>query len=139
MPECIRIIPRAKLTRIARLDESLPGWNDHLRLLSAEGCLCIMHEETDAPDEYYLVLFDYPDRFRSFNGDLTVTDTEIRLITKDTGYVFTVTDSEMNAEKENELRRQAEQMLTLIEAENALSAYLGNDDNEKNSWYTAEE
>lgn len=139
MPECIRIIPRAKLTRIAKLDEGLPGWNDHLRLLSAEGCLCIMHEETDAPDKYYLILFDYPDRFRSFNGDLTVTDTEIRLITQDTGYVFTVTDSEMNEEKENKLRRQAEQMLTLIEAENTLSAYLNGEKKDKNSWFTAEE
>ena len=130
MPECVNIIPRARLTRIARLDESLPGWNEHLKLLSAEGCLCIMHDDNDAPDQYYLILFDYPDRFRSFSGELTVTDSEIRLLTKDTGYVFTITDSEINDEKEKELRRQAEHMLALLEAEKTLSAYMNGEEQE---------
>ncbi len=130
MPECVNIIPRARLTRIARLDNSLPGWNEHLKLLSAEGCLCIMHDENDAPDHYYLILFDYPDRFRSFSGELTVTDSEIRLLTKDTGYVFTITDSEINDEKEKELHRQAEHMLALLEAEKTLSAYMNGEEHE---------
>lgn len=128
MPECIRIIPRAKLTRIAKLSDDAPDWDRHLTLLSAEGCLCVMHDENDAPDKYYLVLFDYPDRFRSFSGDLAVTDSEVRLITRDTGYVFTVTDAAMNDEKESDLRSQLDSLLALLEAERTLSDFLGRND-----------
>ena len=131
MPECIKIIPRAKLTRIADLTERSPEWNEHLTLLSAEGCLCIMHSDDDPPDKYYLILFDYPNRFRSFNGDLEVTGNEVRLITADTGYVFTVTDSELTSEKEAVLRGQLLSLMALLEAENALSNYLNNNDNNR--------
>ena len=131
MPECIKIIPRAKLTRIADLTERSPEWNVHLKLLSAEGCLCIMHGEDDPPDKYYLILFDFPNRFRSFNGDLEVTDNEVRLITADTGYVFTVTDNELTSEKEAGLRGQLHSLMALLEAENALSNYLNNNDNNR--------
>lgn len=131
MPECIKIIPRAKLTRIADLTERSPEWNEHLKLLSAEGCLCIMHGDDDPPDKYYLILFDFPNRFRSFNGDLEVTDNEVRLITADTGYVFTVTDSELTSEKEAVLRGQLHSLMALLEAENALSNYLNNNDNNR--------
>lgn len=131
MPECIKIIPRAKLTRIADLTERSPEWNEHLKLLSAEGCLCIMHGDDDPPDKYYLILFDFPNRFRSFNGDLEVTDNEVRLITADTGYVFTVTDSELTSAKEAELKGQLNSLMALLEAENALSNYLNNNDNNR--------
>ena len=106
MPKCLRIIPRAKLTRIADLTKSTPEWNEHLKLLSAEGCLCIMQGEE--------------------------TDSEIRLITKDTGYVFTVTDFEMTKEKGEFLRGQLSSLLTLLEAENAISKYLNNDNTNDN-------
>ena len=129
MPECIRIIPRAKLTRIANLTENSPEWNDHLKLHSAEGCLCVMHDEKDPPGKYYLILFDYPSRFRSYTGDLDETENEIRLITNDTGYVFTLTDTEMTVEKEAELRNQLNSLLTLLEAESVLSDYLNNNNN----------
>ncbi|SEK72938.1 hypothetical protein SAMN02910353_01183 [Ruminococcus sp. YRD2003] len=132
MPKCLRIIPRAKLTRIADLTKSTPEWNEHLKLLSAEGCLCIMQGEDDPPDKFYLVLFDYPNRFRSFSGELEETDSEIRLITKDTGYVFTVTDFEMTKEKGEFLRGQLSSLLTLLEAENAISKYLNNDNTNDN-------
>ncbi len=131
MPECIKIIPRAKLTRIADLTERSPEWNEHLKLLSAEGCLCIMHGDDDPHDKYYLILFDFPNRFRSFNGDLEVTDNEVRLITADTGYVFTVTDSELTSAKEAELKGQLHSLMALLEAENALSNYLNNNDNNR--------
>jgi len=129
MPECISIIPRAKLTRIADLTERSPEWDEHLKLLSAEGCLCIMHGEDDPPDKYYLVLFDYPNRFRSFNGDLEVSGDEVRLITADTGYVFTVTDGELTEEKSAVLKKQLKSLLDLLETENVLSDYLNNNDN----------
>ena len=127
MPECIRIIPRARLTRIADLTEHSPEWNEHLKLLSAEGCLCVMHGEDDPPEKYYLILFDYPNRFKSFVGDLEETENEIRLITADTGYVFTVTDDELTEEKSAMLKEQLNSMLTMLEAEKALSEYMNND------------
>ncbi|MDO4862922.1 MAG: hypothetical protein Q4A05_02025 [Ruminococcus sp.] len=131
MPECVRIIPRARLTRIADLTEHSPEWDAHLKLLSAEGCLCVMHGEDDPPDKFYLILFDYPSRFRSFLGDLEETENEIRLITKDTGYVFTITEYEMTKEKEAELRSQLSSLLTLLEAERALSDYLNNNNDNR--------
>ncbi|MCQ2491217.1 MAG: hypothetical protein MJ079_06485 [Ruminococcus sp.] len=124
MPECIRIIPRAKLTRIADLTGNAPEWDVHLKLLSAEGCLCIMHGDDDPPDKYYLILFDYPSRFRSFCGDLCETEDEVRLITNDTGYVFAVTDRELTEEKAEMLRGQLRSMQTLIEAENTINNFL---------------
>ena len=129
MPECIRIIPRAKLTRIADLSENTPEWNEHLKLLSAEGCLCVMHDEKDPSDKFYLILFDYPKSFKSFIGDLEETTNEIRLITKDTGYVFTVTDSEMTEEKKSRLNNQLNSLLALLETEKTLSEYLNNNNN----------
>ena len=126
MPECIRIIPRARLTRIADLTKSTPEWNEHLKLLSAEGCLCIMRGEDDPPDKYYLILFDYPSRFKSFSGDLDETESEIRLITKDTGYVFTIEDSELTDEKLGVISRQLESLRVLLEAESAINKYLNN-------------
>ena len=132
MPECLRIIPRARLTRIADLTPNAPEWNEHLKLLSAEGCLCIMRGEDDPPDKFYLVLFDYPNRFRSFTGELEETDIEIRLITKDTGYVFTVIDCEMTKEKGDILCGQLSSLMTLLEAENAISKYLNNNNTNDN-------
>ena len=126
MPECKRIIPRAKLTRVADLTKSDPEWNEHLKLLSAEGCLCIMHEDDAPPDKYCLILFDYPSRFKSFSGDLEETDGEIRLITKDTGYVFTIEDSELTDEKLGVISRQLESLRVLLEAESAINKYLNN-------------
>ena len=126
MPECIKMIPRAKLTRIADLTDKAPEWNEHLKPLSAEGCLCIMHEDCDPPDKFCLILFDYPNRFKSFSGDLEMTESEVRLITKDTGYVFTVTDPEMTEEKADALISQLESLRTLLEAEGAISKYLNN-------------
>lgn len=119
MPECVKIIPRAKIARIARLTKETPDWKRRLGLLSAEGCLCIMQEE--GSEQFYAILLEYPNCFKSFSGDLTVENGEIRLITKNTGYVFSVTEWEMTKEKEDSLRSQLQLLLTELEAEEALN------------------
>lgn len=119
MPECVKIIPRARIARIARLTQDTPGWEKRLGLLSAEGCLCIMNEE--GAEQFYAILLEYPNCFKSFSGDLTVTDGEIRLITENTGYVFSVTEWEMTKEKEDSLRAQLQLLLNELEAEEAMN------------------
>lgn len=117
MPECVYIIPKARIVRIAKLSDSAPDWEKHLGLLSAEGCLCIMQDEDPLPDRYYAILLNYPNCFKSFSGDLSYTDSEVRLITKDTGYVFSIAEREMTDEKEASIRSQLEMLIEKLENE----------------------
>lgn len=115
MPECLNIIAEVKLTRIAKLADYPADWERRLGLLASEGSLCIMHNDNEPEDKRYVILLNYPNCFKSFSGDLTTEDNEIRLITRNAGYVFSVTEWELTEEKEDALRKQLEELIADLE------------------------
>lgn len=119
MPECLNIIAGVRLTRIAKLADYPSDWERRIGLLATEGTLCIMHSENDPPEKKYVILLDPPDCFKSFSGDLTAAENEIRLITPNAGYVFSVTEWEMTQEKENALRKQLDDIICALESGDA--------------------